>query len=72
MCGIHHVYVVFEFCEIDGPFMRGVYDNHEAAQACVDAGRAAGLDRWFVTPKLEDEYASEDDYVNKQEENNHG
>ena len=72
MCGIHRVHVVFEFCEIDnGPFMLCVYDNNEAAQACVEAGRAAGLDRWFVTLPLEDEYVPEEDHANEQEKD-HG
>lgn len=66
MCGIHRVYVVFEFCPLDGRFMLGVYENSEAAQACVDAGRAAGRDRWFVTPPLEDEYVPEN-HANEQE-----
>jgi hypothetical protein len=71
MCGIHRVYVVFEHCEIDGRFMLDVYDNYTAAQACVEAGRAAGRDRWFVSCPLEDEYVPEEDHANEQE-NNHG
>ena len=67
MCGIHRVHVVFEFCEIDGRFMLGVYDNYEAAQACVEAGRAAGLDRWFVTSVVEDEYVPEEDHANDED-----
>ena len=71
MSGIHFVYLVFEFCDIDGPFMLCVYDNYGAAQDCVDAGRAEGLERWCVTRVLEDEYVPEEDHANEQEKD-HG
>ena len=58
---VHYVYVVLEFYT-DGPVVAGVYDNNAAAQACVEAGRAAGLHRWFITPYLQDEYESKYDF----------
>ena len=65
---IHYVYVVLEFCFDGGPVLVGLFDNHKAAQACVDAGRAVGLNRWFVTPYLEDEYNPENDFSVKNEQ----